>query len=75
VCEDCVESEQQVNLETVTDKQLQELERLARELLDVIRRAKLLEQPLSGLLSTLEQEAGKVRRERFDSVDKEYAGY
>jgi hypothetical protein len=64
-----------MNLETVTDKQLQELERLTRELLDVMRRAKLLEQPLTGLLSTLEQEAGKVRRERFDSVDKEYAGY
>lgn len=64
-----------MNLESVSDSHLQELERLTRELLHLMRKARLLDLPLSGLLSTLEEEAEKVRRERFDAVDSEYQGY
>jgi len=64
-----------MNLDTVSDKHLHELERLAKELLETMRRAKLLDLPLTELLRVLESEAEKARRERFDEVNPEYRGY
>ena len=64
-----------MNLETVSDKHLHELERLAKELLETMRRAKLLDLPLTELLRALESEAEKARRERFDEVNPEFRGY
>jgi hypothetical protein len=64
-----------MNLEAVSDKDLHELERLTVELLKVMRKAKLQDQPLIELLRLLEQETGKVRRERFDDVNPEFRGY
>ncbi|MEO8606776.1 MAG: hypothetical protein ABI690_02765 [Chloroflexota bacterium] len=64
-----------MNLETVSDKHLHELERLAKELLETMRRAKLLDSPLTELLRGLESEAEKARRERFDEVNPEFKGY
>ena len=64
-----------MNLDTVSDKQLHELERLAKELLEAMRRAKLLDQPIIELLRALESEAEKARRERFDEVNPEFRGY
>jgi hypothetical protein len=64
-----------MNLETLPDKHLHELERLTKELLEVMRRAKLLDQPLTELLRKVESEAEKARRERFDEVNPQFRGY
>jgi hypothetical protein len=64
-----------MNLETVSDKHLHELERLAKELLEIMRRAKVLDQPLTEMLRSLESQAEKARRERFDEVNPEFKGY
>ncbi len=64
-----------MNLEAVSDKDLHELERLAKELLDVIRKAKLQDQPIVELLRQLEAQAGEARRQRFDGVNPEFRGY
>lgn len=64
-----------MNLENVTDKQLQEIERLARELGMALRQAKLQEEPLAHELHQLELEAGKIRRERYDGANSQYRGY
>ena len=64
-----------MNLETVSDKHLHEMERLAKELLETMRRAKLLDLPVIELLRALESEAEKARRERFDEVNPEFKGY
>lgn len=64
-----------MNLDTVSDKNVHEIERLTKELLEVLRKAKLQNEPLVEMLRLLQQETGKIRRERFDGVDKEYSGY
>lgn len=64
-----------MNLEMTSDKHLQYMERLAKELLEVIRRAKFQDPALIELLQKLEQEAGKTRRERFDESNWEFKGY
>jgi hypothetical protein len=64
-----------MNLDTVTDKHLHELERLSKELLEVLRRAKLLDQPLTEMLRQMESAAEKARRERFDEVNPQFRGY
>lgn len=64
-----------MDLETVSDKQLHELERLAGELLTVMRQAKLLDEPVAEAIRTLHHEAGEVRRSRFDAANKEHLGY
>lgn len=70
-----LESESAMNLDTLTDKHLHELERLAKELLDVMRKAKLKDEPLAEQLHQLEIQAGNLRRERFDANNPEYRGY
>jgi hypothetical protein len=64
-----------MNLNEVSDKHLHELERLTKELLEVMRRAKLLDQPVTELLRHMETEAETARRMRFDQVNPEYRGY
>jgi hypothetical protein len=64
-----------MELDGVSDKQLQTLERLARELLVALRQAKLNDAPLAESLTQLELKAGQVRRERFDSAHTEFHGY
>jgi hypothetical protein len=64
-----------MELDSVSDKHLQEMERLARELLNIMRHAKLKDTVLVEALQTLELEAARVRRERFDSANPEYHGY
>ena len=64
-----------MNLDTVSDKHLHELERLTKELLEMMRKAKLLDQPLTESLRHLETLAEKARRERFDEVNPEFRGY
>jgi hypothetical protein len=64
-----------MNFDEVSDKHLHELERLTKELLEVMRKAKLLDQPLTELLRELESQAEKARRERFDEVNPQFRGY
>lgn len=64
-----------MNLDSLSDKNLQEVERLAKELLLVLRKSKLMEEPLFTELQTLEQEAGSLRRSRFDAKDHVTRGY
>lgn len=64
-----------MNLDETSDKHLQDMERLAKELLEVIRRAKFQDPLLIERLQALEQEAGKARRERFDEANPEFKGY
>ncbi len=61
-----------MDLESISDKNLGDLERLAKELLAVMRKTKLLDTPLAKQLYELESAAGKIRRERFDADDSEY---
>lgn len=64
-----------MNFDEVSDKHLHELERLSKELLEIMRRAKLHDQPLTEMLRSLESQAEKARRERFDEVNPEFKGY
>jgi hypothetical protein len=64
-----------MNFDEVSDKHLHEVERLTKELLEVMRRAKLQDQPITEMLRQLESQAEKARRERFDEVNPEFKGY
>jgi hypothetical protein len=64
-----------MNLDEVSDKHLHELERLSKELAEVMRKAKLSDQPLLEMLRQLESKAGEARRERFDGVTPKFRGY
>lgn len=64
-----------MDFETVSDKHLHELERLTKELLEIMRKAKLRDLPITGLLRELESQAEKTRRERFDEVNPKFRGY
>lgn len=64
-----------MNFDGVSDKHLHELERLTKELLELMRKAKLLDQPLTELLRNQADEAEKARRARFDEVNPEFRGF
>lgn len=64
-----------MNFDTVSDKNLHELERLTKELLEIIRKVKVVDPALVEMLRALESQAGAARRERFDRVNREYPGY
>lgn len=64
-----------MNLETISQKNLNDLERLAKELRMTMRKAKLNNEPLAKLLYDLEVELSQLRRERFDAANPEYHSY
>ncbi len=64
-----------MELETISDKNIQELERLTRELLNVIKRAKIQDEKLIDALKDLEAKVGEIRRTRFDESNPQYHGY
>ncbi len=64
-----------MNLDTISDKHVNELERLTRELLNAMRRAKFHDESLVTALQQLEIEASRIRRERFDEANSEFNGY
>ena len=64
-----------MNIEHVSQKDLNELERLARELLVLIRKAKLQDEPVASTLSQFELTLGEARRARFDATNPGYRGY
>lgn len=61
-----------MNLETISRKQLNDLEQQTRQLLASIRRAKLENNPLVEALQQLERELEQARHKRFDAVNSEY---
>jgi hypothetical protein len=64
-----------MNLDAVSDKHLHELERLTKDLLEMMKKAKLLDNPITALLHSLETSAEEARRTRFDAANSEYRGY
>jgi hypothetical protein len=64
-----------MDFNSVGQKDLNELERLARELLLALRKAKLHNEPLGEALRAFEIEVGEVRRTRFDESNPEYHSY
>ncbi len=64
-----------MNLDTISDKHLHEIERLTTELLETIRKAKVVEPPLIEMLRALKAQAEHLRRERYDAVNPEFRGY
>lgn len=64
-----------MDLSTVSDKHINELEQQASALLKTLRAAKLQEHPAYAVLQALEQEVGQARRDRFDQQNPEYRGF
>jgi hypothetical protein len=64
-----------MNTEQVPVKHLNEVERLIRELLVAMQKAKLQNEPVVEALRALELELGKARRERFDEHNSNFRGY
>jgi hypothetical protein len=64
-----------MQLETVSSKHINDLEQLALELIHVLRKAGLHNEPFAKALHEFEEELGKVRRARFDATNSEYASY
>jgi hypothetical protein len=58
-----------MDLEPVSQKQVNELERLVKELLVAMRKARLQSEPLAENLRLFEQELGDLRRKRFDEAN------
>ena len=64
-----------MNLENVSPKHLNDLELMIRDLLALMRKANLHNEPIAASLYQLELEVGQVRRDRFDTANPEYRGY
>ncbi|HVU10126.1 MAG TPA: hypothetical protein VHD90_02565 [Phototrophicaceae bacterium] len=64
-----------MDLESISTKQLNEVERLVRELQIAMRKASLQNEPLAKSLYEFETQIGEVRRARFDRANPEYTGY
>ena len=64
-----------MNLESLNEKQLNELERLLTELTHLMSKAKLGGEPLYASLTQLRTAAATLRQQRFDAVDSRYTGY
>jgi hypothetical protein len=64
-----------MDLESVSSKNLNELEHLLRELQVVMRKANLHNEPIAKSLYEFELEVGQMRRDRFDAANPEYSGY
>jgi Skp family chaperone for outer membrane proteins len=66
---------QQVSLEHISPKNLNNLEHSVQDLLAAMRKAKLMDEQLQESLKLLERKLGETRRARFDKVNQEYQGY
>lgn len=64
-----------MDLESVSQKHLNELEVRVTELLLLLKKAKIQDENIIAALRQLETELGQARRDRFDGVTKEYSGY
>ncbi len=66
---------QQMGLEHISPKHLNDLEHCVQDLLATMRKAKLRDEPLQQSLKLLEQRLGEARRERFDEANPQGKGY
>lgn len=64
-----------MSIETVPQKQLNELETHIRYLLVMLQKAKLQNEPVAELLRQFEVKLGEARRFRFDTSNPDYRGY
>ena len=64
-----------MNFEEVNNKQLMDLERLGKELLEAMRKAKLGDDPFYKELAKMIEETEVTRRSRFDAADNGYKGF
>ena len=64
-----------MNFEEVNNKQLMDLERLVKELLEALRKAKLGDEPFYKELAKMIEETEVTRRSRFDAADNGYKGF
>ncbi|MBA3871155.1 MAG: hypothetical protein H0X30_18590 [Anaerolineae bacterium] len=64
-----------MNFEEVNNKQLMDLERLGKELLEALRKAKLGDEPFYKELAKMIEETEVTRRSRFDAADNGYKGF
>ncbi len=64
-----------MDLNAVSPKHLNELEVMLRELLALMRKANLHDEPIAKSLQEFEHEVGQLRRARFDAANPEYTGY
>ncbi len=64
-----------MNFEEVSNKQLMDLERLGKELLEALRKAKLGDDPFYKELAKMIEETEVTRRARFDASDNGYKGF
>jgi NAD-specific glutamate dehydrogenase len=64
-----------MNFETISQKQLNDLEQQVSQLLTTIRRSKLDNEPLVAALQELARELEQDRQRRFDTANSEYSAY
>jgi hypothetical protein len=64
-----------MSLETISQKQLNELERCVENLLTAMRKTRMLQDPLVESLKALEHQLGEARRKRFDQSTPEFRGF
>ena len=64
-----------MNLQAVQNKHLNQIEQLAKELLDVLTKAKMSDEPICAELRALAAEASTERQARFDEADTRFQGY
>jgi len=64
-----------MNFESANNKQLNQIEQLAKELLATLTKAKLGHEPICKALAELAREATAERQARFDAVDTAYRGF
>ena len=64
-----------MNFDDVNNKQLMDLERLGKELLEALRKAKLGDDPFYKELAKMIEATEITRRARFDASDNGYKGF
>lgn len=64
-----------MDLESLSQKQLNQLELCVRELLAAMRKARVHDEPLVTSLKVFEDTLAKIRRERFDAANSEFSSY
>lgn len=64
-----------MDLESVSQKHLNELEVRITELLLLMKKAKVQNETMIAMLRQFESELGQARRDRYDGMTKEYSGY
>jgi hypothetical protein len=64
-----------MNFESVNNKQLNLIEQLSKDLLAILTKAKLGDEPICKELAALAKDATTERQSRFDEVDTDYKGF